>query len=215
MLIGAGSDGEVPSPEMFGTETMAELFARQGRLDDAIAVYRRLLAAGPSPDRRGRYLVRLETLDRARVGAEAGRVVLAELPRPAEPAKNRTAAQPSPRGAAARATQPHRMPMVVEEPVRSGQVIYAERSDLIVLAPVNPGAELVADGNIHVYAPLRGRAFAGAEGCSEARLFCRQLEAELVAINDAYLLFDDIPPEQRGRPGQVLLVDGRCVIRPL
>jgi septum site-determining protein MinC len=215
MLIGAGSNGEAPPPEMFGTETMAELYARQGRLDDAIAVYRRLLAAGPSSDRRGRYLVRLETLDRARVGAEAGRVVLADLPRPVERAKSETAAHPSTRAAVgARAAQPHRLPMVVQEPVRSGQVIYAERNDLIVLAPVNPGAEVVADGNIHIYAPLRGRAFAGAEGCAEARVFCQQLEAELVAINDAYLLFDDIPPERRGRPGQILLLDGRCVIRP-
>jgi septum site-determining protein MinC len=227
MLIGAGSDnvgagvvaadgaGDGPPAEMFGTETMAELYARQGRLLDAIAVYRRLLAAGPSADRRGRWLVRLETLDRARVGAEAGRVLHAELPRPAERAKTETPAHPSVRtSAAARTGQPHRMPLVIHEPVRSGQVIYAERNDLIVLAPVNPGAELVADGNIHVYAPLRGRAFAGAEGCSEARVFCQQLEAELVAINDAYVLFDDIPPARRGRPGQVLLRDGRCVILP-
>jgi septum site-determining protein MinC len=104
---------------------------------------------------------------------------------------------------------------VVHEPVRSGQVIYAEKNDLIVLAPVNPGAELVADGNIHVYATLRGRAFAGAEGCAEARVFCHRLEAELVAINDAYLVYDDIPPERLGRPAQVLLRGGRCVILPI
>src|SRR5437764_89554 len=104
MLIGAAGDGEAPPPEMFGTETMAELYARQGRLDDAIAVYRRLLAAGPSVERRGRYLVRLETLDRARVGAEAGRVVLAELPRPVEKrTKSETAAHASTRAPSARA----------------------------------------------------------------------------------------------------------------
>jgi septum site-determining protein MinC len=106
------------------------------------------------------------------------------------------------------------MPLVVHEQVRSGQVIYAEKNDLIVLAGVNPGAELVADGNIHVYAAMRGRAFAGADGCSAARVFCQRLEAELVAINDAYLLFEDIPQDRRGRPGQVLLENGRCVIRP-
>src|SRR4051812_12199395 len=139
---------EAPPPEMFGTETMAELYARQGRLDDAIAVYRRLLAAGPAADRRGRYLVRLETPDRARGGGGAGRWVGAELPRPVGRAKSEAAAQRSARVAAARATQPPRLPMLVTEPVRSGQVIYAERNDLIVLAPVNPGAELVADGNI-------------------------------------------------------------------
>ncbi|MBC8134210.1 MAG: septum site-determining protein MinC, partial [Deltaproteobacteria bacterium] len=65
----------------------------------------------------------------------------------------------------------HRPPLVVRQPVRSGQVVYARRGDLVVLAPVNPGAEVVADGHVHIYAPLRGRAIAGAQGFTEARIF--------------------------------------------
>jgi septum formation inhibitor MinC-like protein/tetratricopeptide repeat protein len=208
-----GGGAEAGPPEMFGTETMAELYARQGRLAEAIAVYRRLLAAGPPTDRRLRWLARMEVLDRARVGTTTGGVLEAELPRPGPAASAGQA--PGSRGRPLlRSAVPHRMPLVIREPVRSGQVIYAEKNDLIVLAAVNSGAELVADGNIHVYATLRGRAFAGAEGCSEARVFCQRLEAELVAINDAYLLHEDIPPERLGRPGQVLLENGRCIILP-
>jgi septum formation inhibitor MinC len=193
---------------------MAELYVRQGRLAEAIAVYRRLLAGGASADRRGRWLSRLEVLDRARVGTTAGGSLEVELPRPGPPAS--TAPTPASRvRPALRSGAPHRMPLLIREPVRSGQVIYAEKNDLIVLAPVNPGAELVADGNIHVYGALRGRAFAGAEGCAEARVFCQRLEAELVAINDAYLTFEDIPPDRLGRPAQIVLENGRCVILPL
>jgi septum formation inhibitor MinC len=228
-----GSGAELGPLEMFGTETMAELYARQGRLADAIAVYRHLLAAGAIGERRARWLSRVEVLDRARVGTIAGGMLETELPRPgpratAGPARRSgphlggltvgSAGAPDATGSdqglpAARGAQ-HQMPLVVHEPVRSGQVIYAEKNDLIVLAGVNPGAELVADGNIHVYAAMRGRAFAGAAGCSTARVFCQRLEAELVAINNTFLLFDDIPPDRRGRPGQVLLDDGRCIIRP-
>jgi septum formation inhibitor MinC len=227
-----GSGAEPGHPEMFGTETMAELYARQGRLSEAITVYRQLLAAGAVGERRARWLSRLEVLDRARVGTTAGGMLRAELPRPDARA---AAGQARPSRSQAGVTElgapgwgdlagrppgslpagaPHRMPLVVHEPVRSGQVIYAEKNDLIVLAGVNPGAELVADGNIHVYAAMRGRAFAGAAGCSGARVFCQRLEAELVAINDTYVLFEDIPHDRRGRPGQVLLENGRCVIRP-
>ena len=99
--------------------------------------------------------------------------------------------------------------------MRSGQVIYAEGRDLVVLAPVNPGAQLIADGHIHVYAPLRGRAVAGAHGCLEARIFCQRLEAELVGIDAAYVTYDDVPADRFGKPAQVLLRDGRCVIAPL
>jgi septum site-determining protein MinC len=103
----------------------------------------------------------------------------------------------------------------VRQPVRAGQIVYAEANDLIVLAPVNPGAQLLADGNIHVYAPLRGRAVAGVRGAREARIFCQRLEAELVGIDAAYVTAEDIAPELVGKPAQVSLEDGRCVIRPL
>jgi septum site-determining protein MinC len=133
-------------------------------------------------------------------------------PRPAP------AAPPAPAAvAAARLPAPitHKPPLVIRQAVRSGQQIYAEKTDLIVLAPVNPGAQLIADGNIHVYAPLRGRAVAGAKGFTEARIFVQKLEAELCAISGAYLTFDDIPKERMGKPAQIHLQDGKCVLTPL
>ena len=77
-------------------------------------------------------------------------------------------------------------------PVRSGQQIYARGADLLVLAPVSHGAELLADGHIHVYAPLRGRALAGISGDKTARIFCQSLEAELVSIAGQYRLSEDL-----------------------
>jgi septum site-determining protein MinC len=111
--------------------------------------------------------------------------------------------------------RPHRPPLVIRQPVRSGQIIYAERNDVVVLAPVNPGAEVIADGNVHIYAPLRGRVVAGAQGFTDARIFCQRLEAELVAIAGAYMLADDIPAEYRGKPAQVYLEDGHCRVAAL
>ena len=96
--------------------------------------------------------------------------------------------------------------------MRSGQVIYAQRNDLVVLAPVNPGAQVIADGHVHIYAPLRGRAVAGAQGLLGARIFCHKLEAELVAISGAYVMADEIPADRRGKPAQIYLQDGDCRI---
>jgi septum site-determining protein MinC len=109
----------------------------------------------------------------------------------------------------------HRPPMVVRQPVRSGQEIYARQTDLIVLAPVNPGAQVIADGHVHVYAPLRGRAIAGAAGYPEARIFCQKLEAELICIAGAYMLADDMPPDRIGKAVQVFIEHGECHIVPL
>ena len=124
------------------------------------------------------------------------------------------AVQPSADRARA-AARPHRPPLVIRQPVRSGQIIYAERNDVVVLAPVNPGAEVIADGNVHIYAPLRGRVVAGAQGFTEARIFCQRLEAELVAISGAYMLADDIPAEHRGKAAQIYLEDGHCRVAAL
>ena len=96
--------------------------------------------------------------------------------------------------------------MVVDKPLRSGQKIYARGADLVILAMVNQGAEVVADGNIHVYAPLRGRAMAGASGNVHARIFSTCLEPELISIAGIYRtsekpLADDV----RGKAAQVRL----------
>lgn len=83
--------------------------------------------------------------------------------------------------------------LVIDQAVRSGHQIYARGADLVVLAPVNAGAEVLADGHIHIYAPLRGRALAGASGNADARIFCDSLEAELISIAGCYQLSDDLP----------------------
>lgn len=110
---------------------------------------------------------------------------------------------------------PHRPPVVVRQPVRGGQVIYAQKTDLIVLAPVNPGAQVIADGHVHIYSTLRGRAMAGAQGLPDARIFCQKLEAELVAIAGAYVMAEEIPPAYRGKSVQILLETGELRLQPL
>jgi septum site-determining protein MinC len=102
--------------------------------------------------------------------------------------------------------------LLVTQPVRSGTQIYARRTDLVVTSSVSPGAELIADGNIHVYGPLRGRALAGAAGDIEARIFCSRFEAELISIAGRYLVSEQMPPEERGLPVQIALVDDRLTI---
>ena len=96
--------------------------------------------------------------------------------------------------------------MVIDKPLRSGQKIYARGADLVVLAMVNQGAEVVADGNIHVYAPLRGKAMAGASGNVHARIFSTCLEPELISIAGIYRTSENALPEAvRGKAAQVRL----------
>lgn len=105
-------------------------------------------------------------------------------------------------------------PLVIDKPVRAGQKIYAENTDLVVLAIVNAGAELIADGDIHVYAPLRGRAMAGAQGNQGARIFVQSLEAELLSIAGCFQMFEEgIPQNVRNHPVQVYLDEARLVIQ--
>lgn len=95
--------------------------------------------------------------------------------------------------------------LLVSQPVRSGQRYYARGRDLVAAAPVSPGAELIADGHVHVYGPLRGRALAGVHGDTSARIFCQSLEAELVSIAGAYRVRDDIDDALIGKPAQIYL----------
>ena len=92
-------------------------------------------------------------------------------------------------------------------PIRSGQQIYAQGRDLVVSASVGAGAEVIADGSVHVYGPLRGRALAGAQGDEKARIFCREFHAELVAIAGRYKVIEEVPQELRGKAVQVWLQD--------
>lgn len=100
--------------------------------------------------------------------------------------------------------------MIIDQPVRAGQRIYARGADLIVTAVVNAGAELIADGSIHVYAPLRGRALAGATGNAAARIFTLSMEAELVSIAGTYRTFESgLPKDLAKQPAQVRLAGDR------
>ncbi len=95
--------------------------------------------------------------------------------------------------------------LVQTNPVRSGQQVYADNRDLTVLTTVGAGAEVIADGSIHIYGALRGRALAGAQGFDKARIFCREFHAELVAIAGHYKVLEDIPKELHGKPVQIWL----------
>lgn len=103
----------------------------------------------------------------------------------------------------------------LEGPVRSGQTVFFERGDLIVIGSVSSGAEVIAGGSIHVYGTLRGRAIAGFAGGDDAAIFCSRLDAELVAINGVYKLADDMPDGVRGKPARVTLQGDKVVIATL
>jgi septum site-determining protein MinC len=106
--------------------------------------------------------------------------------------------------------------MVVDKPLRSGQRVYARGCDLVVMAMVNQGAEVIADGHIHAYAPLRGRVMAGARGNTAARIFALNLEAELISIAGIYRTSETpLPDEVRGKPAQVRLDGEKLLIQPL
>ncbi|HKN78732.1 MAG TPA: septum site-determining protein MinC [Lysobacter sp.] len=136
-------------------------------------------------------------------------------PAPARNAKPAPAAAepPPPQAPASRAGSAPGM--MQASPVRSGQQVYAENSDLTVLATVGAGAEVIADGSIHIYGALRGRALAGAQGNEKARIFCREFHAELVAVAGHYKVLEDIPKELRGKAVQVWLDQGQLRIAAL
>ena len=134
---------------------------------------------------------------------------------PRAPQAETPAAAPAP----APAASPGLGALVIDRPLRSGQQVYARGRDLVVMSMVNAGAEVIADGSIHVYAPLRGKAIAGARGNDEARIVTLCLEPELVSIAGVYRTSDvPLPAEVLGKPTQVRLVggtDGKLAMDPL
>lgn len=104
---------------------------------------------------------------------------------------------------------------IINTPVRSGQRIYAPNSDLIVTRNVSVSAELLADGNIHIYGFMRGRALAGASGNIESQIYCIHLQAELVSIAGEYWLSEQIPSEYLGKAAKLRLVDNKLNIEKL
>jgi len=194
---------------------MAELSARQGRVAEAVAIYRHLVRVAEAAPREAsddgarveRWKARVAELEGSGAGAAAVAAPVAAAREPASPARGAVGQGPPPASAAPRPS------LVVHEPVRSGQVIYAEGRDLIVVAPVHSGAQLLADGNIHVYGLLKGRAVAGTRGARDAQVFCLALEAELVGVDTGYVTSDDIPPGLWGGPARISLTpEGTCAV---
>ena len=119
--------------------------------------------------------------------------------KPPSESRARTAAAAT-TAAAPAATPQGQSALMLTQPLRAGQIVHAEHRDVVALAAVNPGGELIADGNVHVYAPLRGRALAGAKGDEQARIFCQRLEADLVSVAGVYLSADELPQDKIGKP---------------
>ena len=126
-----------------------------------------------------------------------------------------TAAQkPAPEDASAQKKDATPTAMVITQPIRSGQRLYA-KGDLIILAQVSAGAEILAEGNIHVYGALRGRALAGVQGNTEARIFCTHLQAELISIAGNYKISEDLNNMVYNKPVHIYLKDYTLVIKEL
>lgn len=111
-------------------------------------------------------------------------------------------------------TSPSTLPTVfIDTPIRTGQQVYAKQADVIITSMVSEGAEIIADGNIHIYAPMRGRALAGANGNTNARIFIHSMQAELVSIAGIYRNFEqNLPDHLHKQAVQVYLQDDRLVI---
>ena len=184
LLDGLLDAGVIPVALAYGTRETEQLATQLGLplLAKFRAQYERGEAAAPARD----------------IPAPAARREVAE----AAPAK-------APKAAAPAATQPG---LVQKTPVRSGQQLYAENRDLTVLTTVGAGAEVISDGSIHIYGTLRGRALAGAQGNTDARIFCREFHAELVAIAGHYKVLEDVPKELHGKPVQVWLEKDQLMI---
>jgi septum site-determining protein MinC len=131
---------------------------------------------------------------------------------PAEPLAGPAAANPEP--AVVVQTVPA-VPMFQQAPVRSGQQVYARGCDLVLTAMVSAGAEVIADGSIHVYGRLSGKALAGARGDREARIYCLAFDAELVSIAGHFRVFEAVPAELKGRACQLWLNGDKLEIQPL
>ena len=165
----------------------------------------------------------LQQMEDARAAGLAeghGSAAAAAPPAPRErAAPAAAAATPSAQPAAVEIVEPTpsaRPALIIDKPLRSGQRVYAKGADLIVLAVVSFGAEVIADGNIHVYAPLRGRALAGALGDTEARIFTTCMEPQLLSIAGIYRTTEtELPAAVLGKPAQVRLAGEKLVVEAL
>jgi septum site-determining protein MinC len=140
-----------------------------------------------------------------------------DIPEPVAPAPRAAAPQPAPQPQPVQPAQASAEPasLLIDHSVRSGQSIAFEHGDITILGSVASGAEVVAGGSIHVYGALRGRAIAGLAGNAGARIFCRKLHAELVAIDGVYQTAEDMPPERIGAPSCAWLDGDLMRITPI
>ncbi|SFN78012.1 septum site-determining protein MinC [Formivibrio citricus] len=142
--------------------------------------------------------------DQLAAAREAGLIVLSD--------EGMAPAAPAPQTATTERTPT----LIISRPVRTGQQIYARGGDLVVLALVSAGAEVIADGDIHIYAPLRGRALAGARGDTSARIYTTCMEAEIISVGGVYRTLDEtLPASLKSKPAQVYLDQERLVIEAL
>ncbi|WP_312269655.1 septum site-determining protein MinC [Pseudescherichia sp.] len=164
----------------------------------------------------GLRIVGVSGCKQAELKAEIDRAGLPLLTEGKEKARQQPAAPvPAPQIVEEPVVAPITKTRLIDVPVRSGQRIYAPGCDLIVTSHVSAGAELIADGNIHIYGMMRGRALAGASGDREAQIFCTHLTAELVSIAGEYWLSDQIPAEYYGKAARLLLADNALTVQPL
>jgi len=158
--------------------------------------------------------VRGGTAEQTAAAAQAGLVAAPDALTPAPAQRERDKQPKTPSAPPSPALPPSAL--VIDKPLRSGQQVYARGRDVVVMAMVNPGAEVVADGHIHVYAPLRGKAIAGARGDGNARILTLCLEPELVSIAGVYRTSEvPLPKSLHGKPAQIRLDADRLVMEPL
>lgn len=185
--------------------------AQAGAADPVQAELAGMTTTDTATDANGAVAAVAATASAATAGtATTGAATAGGAPSAAAPAPAASShAAPSPPAPAART-------IVIDRPLRSGQRVYARDADLVMLAVVSFGAEVIADGNIHVYAPLRGRAIAGARGNTDARIFTTCLEPQLVSIAGIYRTAEvAMPPEVASKPAQIRLVGETLLMEPL
>ena len=193
----------------------APLSAWLTRLDACLARSPGFFGASPVIlDLQGLELAKADALDLVGALAQRGLRILgldgakaewtgADLPPHIASGRDACAVESQTRATAPNPAEPVRKPapqLIIEEPVRSGQCVTHAEGDVIVIGSVGSGAEIIAAGSIHIYGALRGRAMAGAYGDESARIFCRKLEAELIAINGLYQTSDEIEARMRLQP---------------
>lgn len=200
VIVDFGGLAELPGLDQAGA--LIEALRREGVRPVAIAY------GSPDNDALAQALG-LPTLAKFRASYEraGGEAELA----PAPVAAAAVSASPAPVKQTAKAQEG----LVITHPVRSGQQIYAEHRDLTVVGMISMDAEVMADGSVHVYGPLRGRALAGARGDTTARIFCNEFNAQLVAVAGHYIVLDEVPAALIGKAVQVWLENEKIQIAAL